>query len=106
MRVDESFICFQPKHVTVIGEACIQKCLLLLLALHIVTIWLQRQNCEVSNSPYPYPTGEGPRGEGRERPVGPVRAGDAAARQEAPTRDQDQATHTQPQVERDILLRR
>ena len=56
------------------------------------------------NKPFTYPTGEGPRSEGRERPVGPVRAGDAAARQEAPTRDQDQEAHTQPQVERDILL--
>jgi len=53
-----------------------------------------------------YFVGEGTAGEGHLWDVRPLREGDAPAGQEAPPGDQDQATHTESALERDILLRR
>ena len=48
--------------------------------------------------------GKGSAGQGPLRHVGPLRARHLVAGQEAPARDQDQATDAQPSLERDILL--
>lgn len=50
--------------------------------------------------------GEGTAGEGHLWDVRPLCEGDAPAGQETPPGDQDQATHTESALERDILFRR
>ena len=44
--------------------------------------------------------------QGHHRPLGPIRQGDAAARQEAQAADQHQATQSQPEMERSVRFRR